>query len=116
MAQGQVGGTSFFASSMEGRGIVARTQSAVDFGGNVPSPLCRLHKTYCLSYQFAELSPLRLAPRAATISAVVRTGPLKPKLKVAALDAQAFTRLLRPLREIMECKAGETYRPQYSTG
>ncbi len=43
-----------------------------------------------------ELSLLRLAPRAATVSA----------LKVAGLDAQAFTRLLGPLREIMERNAG----------
>ena len=63
----------------------------------------------------SELSLLRLAPRAATVSAVVRTDSSKPKLKVAALDAQAFTRLLGPLREIMERKAGEAYGPQYST-
>ena len=61
-----------------------------------------------------ELSLLRLAPRAATVSAIVRTDPSKPKLKVAALDAQAFTRLLGPLREIMERKAGEAYGPRYS--
>ena len=34
---------------------------------------------------------------------------MQPKLKVAALDAHAFTRLLGPLREIMERKAGERY-------
>ncbi|KAF8974350.1 camp-dependent protein kinase regulatory subunit [Flammula alnicola] len=61
---------------------------------------------------FGELSLLRLAPRAATVSAVYRTEPSAPKLKVAALDEAAFTRLLGPLREIMERKAGE----QYGTG
>ncbi len=34
-----------------------------------------------------------------------------PKLKVAALDAVAFTRLLGPLRDIMERRAGENYGP-----
>ena len=57
----------------------------------------------------AELSLLRLAPRAATVSALYRPDPLAPKLKVAALDEAAFTRLLGPLREIMERKAGESY-------
>ena len=56
-----------------------------------------------------ELSLLHLAPRAATVSAVRRKDPSAPKLKVAALDAPAFTRLLGPLREIMERKAGESY-------
>lgn len=67
---------------------------------------------------FGELSLLRLAPKAATVSAVVRPTTLPtvdeessssstpkkigPKLKVAALDALAFTRLFGPLREIME--------------
>lgn len=57
----------------------------------------------------AELSLLHRAPRAATVSAVQRANPGLPKLKVAALDAPAFTRLLGPLREIMEHRAGETY-------
>ena len=57
----------------------------------------------------AELSLLRLEPRAATVSAVVRTDPSTPRLKVAALDAHAFTRLLGPLREIMERNAGRSY-------
>lgn len=56
-----------------------------------------------------ELSLLRRAPRAATVSAVNRASPTLPKLKVAALDAPAFTRLLGPLREIMERRAGESY-------
>ena len=62
----------------------------------------------CLLF-FAELSLLRRAPRAATVSAIYRDRPTLPKLKVAALDAPAFTRLLGPLREIMERKAGEQY-------
>ncbi|KAF9263542.1 camp-binding domain-like protein [Marasmius fiardii PR-910] len=59
---------------------------------------------------FGELSLLRMEPRAATVSAIYRTDGSQPKLKVAALDAPAFTRLLGPLREIMERKAGENYR------
>jgi len=59
---------------------------------------------------FGELSLLRLAPRAATVSAVQRTEPgTQPKFKVAALKAPAFTRLLGPLRELMERNAGQTY-------
>lgn len=61
----------------------------------------------------SELSLLRLAPRAATVSAARRTDLSRPKLKVAGLDAHAFTRLLGPLREIMERKAGESYGPGY---
>ena len=59
----------------------------------------------------AELSLLRREPRAATVSAVTRADPAAPKLKVAALDANAFTRLLGPLREIMERNAGQAYGP-----
>ena len=59
------------------------------------------------------MSLLRRAPRAATVSAIQRTDMSAPKLKVAALDAAAFTRLLGPLREIMERKAGESYGPNY---
>lgn len=43
------------------------------------------------------------------MSAVTRADA--PKLKVAALDANAFTRLLGPLREIMERNAGQAYGP-----
>lgn len=35
--------------------------------------------------------------------------PDKPKLKLAALDADAFTRLLGPLRELMERTAEVKY-------
>ena len=60
-----------------------------------------------LTRRAPELSLLRLAPRAATVSAVRRPpGSDRPGLKVAGLDAQAFTRLLGPLREIMERNAG----------
>lgn len=57
-----------------------------------------------------ELALLKLAPRAATVSAIYRQDQSLPKLKVAALDAQAFTRLLGPLRDIMERHAGQRYR------
>jgi len=61
---------------------------------------------------FGELSLLRLAPRAATVSAVQRTdAKTQPKFKVAALKAPAFTRLLGPLRELMERNARQTYPP-----
>ena len=67
---------------------------------------------------FGELSLLRLSPRAATVRAIVRTNPAEapveksdvppqPKLKVAALGAPAFTRLLGSITEIMERRAGE---------
>ena len=59
--------------------------------------------------RMTELSLLRLAPRAATVSAMHRTDQSQSKLKVAALDAPSFTRLLGPLREIMERTAGESY-------
>ncbi|KIP09224.1 hypothetical protein PHLGIDRAFT_87117 [Phlebiopsis gigantea 11061_1 CR5-6] len=58
---------------------------------------------------FGELSLLRLAPRAATVSAISRDEASKPKLKVAVLDANAFTRLLGPLRDLMERNAGKAY-------
>ncbi|KAI0772671.1 cyclic nucleotide-binding-like protein [Irpex lacteus] len=61
---------------------------------------------------FGELSLLRREPRAATVSALVRTDLSVPKLKVAALDASAFTRLLGPLREIMDRHAGLAYGPR----
>lgn len=106
--QGEMGDTFFFVE--EGEAIVTQTQSTED-GQLRDITVGHLTK----GDYFGELSLLRLAPRAATVSAVVRADPSKPKLKVAALDAQAFTRLLGPLREIMERKAGETYGPRYST-
>ena len=49
---------------------------------------------------FPELSLLHEKPRAASVIA-------KNKLVVAALDAAAFRRLLGPLKDIMEKRAGE---------
>ncbi|KAG8903794.1 hypothetical protein FRB99_002720 [Tulasnella sp. 403] len=61
---------------------------------------------------FGELALLHRAPRAATVHAgnttVTDLGE-KSKLKVAALDADAFTRLLGPLRELMERTAEVKY-------
>ncbi|KAJ7283783.1 cyclic nucleotide-binding-like protein [Mycena rebaudengoi] len=94
--QGEMGDTFFFVE--EGEAIATKTHQ--DENGDVREiKVGHLKK----GDYFGELSLLRLAPRAATVSAA------SPKLKVAALDAPAFTRLLGPLREIMERKAGETY-------
>ena len=71
------------------------------------------YKKDILKWVLTELSLLRLAPRASTVSAIHRSDPSTPKLKVAALDEAAFTRLLGPLREIMERKAGESYGDGY---
>ncbi|KAF7981649.1 hypothetical protein HWV62_32756 [Athelia sp. TMB] len=95
--QGEMGDTFFFVE--EGEARVTKTED----GREVEVGLLKKGN------YFGELSLLRRAPRAATVSAVVRTGTSAPKLKVAALDAPAFTRLLGPLREIMERKAGERY-------
>jgi cAMP-dependent protein kinase regulator len=96
--QGEMGDTFFFVE--EGEAIVTKTE------GDVKDIQAGHLKK---GDYFGELSLLRLAPRAATVSAVHRSAPTLPKLKVAALDAPAFTRLLGPLREIMERKAGERY-------
>jgi cAMP-dependent protein kinase regulator len=50
-----------------------------------------------------------MEPRAATIRATIREDESQPKLKVAALGVAAFTRLLGPMRDIMERNAGEAY-------
>ncbi|KAI0952593.1 hypothetical protein AcV7_008344 [Taiwanofungus camphoratus] len=121
--QGDMGDTFFFVE--EGEAVVTKTQLTADgetreskvghytkgdyFGGafqmiSIVSPPSN-------EDIFPELSLLRLEPRAATVSAIVRTDPSMPKLKVAALDAHAFTRLLGPLREIMERNAGQNYGP-----
>ncbi|KAI6130522.1 camp-dependent protein kinase regulatory subunit [Pisolithus croceorrhizus] len=92
VSQGDMGDTFFFIE--EGEAIVTKTQE-----------LGHLKK----GDYFGELSLLRLEPRAATVSAVTRSDPTRPKLKVAALDAHAFTRLLGPLRDLMERRAGENY-------
>ncbi|KAF4619627.1 hypothetical protein D9613_005371 [Agrocybe pediades] len=100
--QGEMGDTFFFIE--EGEAIVTKTQQTEN--GEIRELEVGLLKK---GDYFGELSLLRLAPRAATVSAVYRTDPSAPKLKVAALDEAAFTRLLGPLREIMERKAGEAY-------
>ncbi|KJA30070.1 hypothetical protein HYPSUDRAFT_50481 [Hypholoma sublateritium FD-334 SS-4] len=100
--QGEMGDTFFFVE--EGEATATKTQRT-DSGEVREVKVGHLKK----GDYFGELSLLRLAPRAATVSAVYRTDPSAPKLKVAALDEAAFTRLLGPLREIMERKAGERY-------
>ena len=65
-------------------------------------------------FSLSELALLHRAPRAATVRAGNNTvdismNPDKPKLKLAALDADAFTRLLGPLRELMERTAEVKY-------
>ncbi|KAF5393746.1 hypothetical protein D9757_000151 [Collybiopsis confluens] len=55
------------------------------------------------------VSPRSHSPHSASGGPAIVGGRLGPKLKVAALDAPAFTRLLGPLREIMERRAGESY-------
>ncbi|KAH9951849.1 protein kinase A regulatory subunit [Amylocystis lapponica] len=98
--QGEMGDTFFFVE--EGEAVVTKTISGDS--GEIKE-VGRLGK----GDYFGELSLLRLAPRAATVSAVIRPDTSTPKLKVAALDAHAFTRLLGPLREIMERNAGQSY-------
>ncbi|KAF8165192.1 cyclic nucleotide-binding-like protein [Crassisporium funariophilum] len=100
--QGEMGDTFFFIE--EGEATCTKTQQS-ESGEIHEVKVGHLRK----GDYFGELSLLRLAPRAATVSAVHRTDPSAPKLKVAALDEAAFTRLLGPLREIMERKAGERY-------
>ncbi|KAG1892618.1 cyclic nucleotide-binding-like protein [Suillus subluteus] len=102
LRQGEMGDTFFFVE--EGEAIVTKTQQGEE-GEYREITVGRLKK----GDYFGELSLLRLEPRAATVSAVHRTDASQPKLKVAALDTPAFTRLLGPLREIMERKAGESY-------
>ncbi|KAJ7276263.1 cyclic nucleotide-binding-like protein [Mycena haematopus] len=102
--QGEIGDTFFFVE--EGEAIATKTQHD-DNGETREIKVGHLRK----GDYFGELALLRLAPRAATVSAIKRQDPTMPKLKVAALDAPAFTRLLGPLREIMERKAGERYGP-----
>ncbi|KZT12856.1 protein kinase A regulatory subunit [Laetiporus sulphureus 93-53] len=102
--QGDMGDTFFFVE--EGEAVVMKMQQAAE-GETREMQVGHLTK----GDYFGELSLLRLAPRAATVSAIVRADSSKPKLKVAALDAPAFTRLLGPLRDIMERNAGQAYGP-----
>ncbi|KAG6832942.1 hypothetical protein H0H92_004826 [Tricholoma furcatifolium] len=101
--QGEMGDTFFFVE--EGEATVTKVQQA-DEGHIEDVPVGRLVK----GDYFGELALLHRVPRAATVSAIQR-GPDNslPRLKVAALDAPAFTRLLGPLREIMERKAEKSY-------
>ncbi|KAF7433208.1 hypothetical protein PC9H_005158 [Pleurotus ostreatus] len=96
--QGEMGDTFFFVE--DGEAVVTKRHE-----GGEEIEVGHLKK----GDYFGELSLLRLAPRAATVSAAYRPDPSAPKLKTAALDAAAFTRLLGPLREIMERKASESY-------
>ncbi|EIN10586.1 protein kinase A regulatory subunit [Punctularia strigosozonata HHB-11173 SS5] len=107
--QGEMGDTFFFVE--EGEAVVTKLHNTED-GETRELEVGTLRK----GDYFGELSLLRLAPRAATVSAVRRSDPSQPKLKCAGLDAHAFTRLLGPLREIMERKAGETYGTTYRFG
>ncbi|KAI0091886.1 camp-dependent protein kinase regulatory subunit [Irpex rosettiformis] len=99
--QGEMGDTFFFVE--DGEAIVTKKLAQ---GEEIQ--VARLKK----GDYFGELSLLRREPRAATVSAAVRTNSSAPKLKVAALDASAFTRLLGPLREIMDRHAGLAYGPR----
>jgi cAMP-dependent protein kinase regulator len=119
--QGDIGDTFFFIE--EGEAVATKRQTLDNgqiedlqvghlkkgdyFGGMFLSCFVQMYDRRLVLY--LELSLLRAAPRAATVSAVLRADPSQPKLKVAALDASAFTRLLGPLRELMEKKAGENY-------
>ncbi|KAG6911699.1 hypothetical protein DXG01_007949 [Tephrocybe rancida] len=101
--QGEMGETFFFVE--EGEAVVTKLQQ--DEQGHVQD----INVGHLVKGDyFGELSLLRRAPRAATVSAPRRApGGPQTRLKVAALDAPAFTRLLGPLREIMERKAVEIY-------
>ncbi|KAF8138646.1 cyclic nucleotide-binding-like protein [Boletus edulis] len=102
VSQGEMGDTFFFVE--EGEAIVTKKHRCEEDDWREIT-VGHLKK----GDYFGELSLLRLAPRAATVSAVHRADQSQPKLKVAALDAPSFTRLLGPLREIMERTAGESY-------
>ncbi|KAH8830723.1 cyclic nucleotide-binding-like protein [Flagelloscypha sp. PMI_526] len=93
VTQGELGETFYFVD--EGEAVVTKE---VDSGDGEATEVGRLHH----GDYFGELSLLRKEPRAATVMAYKRTDPSQPKLKVAALDAGAFTRLLGPLRGLME--------------
>ncbi|KAI9447805.1 cyclic nucleotide-binding-like protein [Lactarius indigo] len=98
--QGEMGDTFFFVE--EGEAEVTKTHQGDD-GETREIVVGHLSR----GDYFGELSLLRLAPRAATVRAIRRPADSNlPGLKVAGLDAQAFTRLLGPLREIMERNAG----------
>ncbi|CAE6461452.1 unnamed protein product [Rhizoctonia solani] len=63
---------------------------------------------------FGELALLHRAPRAATVRASVSdTDEEHSKLKVAVLDAQAFTRLLGNLKSLLDRHATQNYGASY---
>ncbi|KAJ1303436.1 hypothetical protein OPQ81_011627 [Rhizoctonia solani] len=63
---------------------------------------------------FGELALLHRAPRAATVRASVSEKDGEPnKLKVAVLDAQAFTRLLGNLKSLLDRHATQHYGATY---
>lgn len=65
---------------------------------------------------FGELALLHRAPRAATVRASVQTSDSDTppgKLKVAVLDAQAFTRLLGNLKSLLDRHATQNYGNTY---
>ena len=68
------------------------------------SGVIRVPKEHRASLTLAALALLNRQTRAATGRA---TGP--EKLRVAALGEQAFTRLLGPVKDIMERNVGELY-------
>ncbi|KAI0347341.1 protein kinase A regulatory subunit [Trametopsis cervina] len=96
--QGEMGDTFFFVE--DGEAVVTKRQR-----DGQELQVSHLKK----GDYFGELALLRREPRAATVSAVIRTLPSQAKLKVAALDASAFTRLLGPVRDIMDRHAGQAY-------
>lgn len=75
---------------------IGRLKKGDYFGGKFTSYSAQAF----LNHDFTELSLLHEKPRAASVIA-------KNKLVVAALDAAAFRRLLGPLKDIMEKRAGE---------
>ena len=114
--QGDMGDTFYFVE--EGEAVISKRQKNVkgeweevqfgtykngDYFGGEWWVTFGMHKLIMLG---VELALLKTAPRAATVRAVHRTDPSAPRLKCARLGAAAFTRLLGPLRELMERKAG----------
>src|SRR6266702_110370 len=120
VSQGEMGDTFFFVEEGEAevtkthqsddgetREIVVGHLSRGDYFGGTHCPVSIYIEPRANCPHTTELSLLRLAPRAATVRAIRRPADsILPGLKVAGLDAQAFTRLLGPLREIMERNAG----------